>query len=90
MTEEKLKISAGTVIRLIVLTLTLVNQTLTATGRNPLPISESALYEWLTLAATAAAALWAAWKNNSLTQAALAADELMSELKSAEKEKEYE
>lgn len=77
----KKKISAETIIRTVVLVITLVNQVLTTLGKNPLPFAEEDIYAVLTTAATIAATLWAWWKNNSFTTAAIQADEYLSELK---------
>ena len=75
------KVSANTIIRTVVLALTLINQLLTGTGKNPLPFAEDTLYEFLTAAATIAASAWAWWKNNSFTTAAIKADEFMKAAK---------
>ena len=75
------KIPTETIIRAIVLFVTLVNTILTMSGKNPLPFAEDELYTWLSAAATVAATLWAWWKNNSFTSAAITADEYMAELK---------
>ncbi len=75
------KIPTQTIIRAIVLLVTLVNTILTIFGKNPLPFAEDELYAWLTAAATAAATLWAWWKNNSFTPEAIQADKYLAELK---------
>lgn len=77
----KKKVSVETVVRTIVLTVTLLNQVLTMLGKNPLPFAEDELYAMLTTAATVAATVWAWWKNNSFTSAAIEADEYLAELK---------
>ena len=79
------KIPTQTIIRAIVLLVTLVNTILTIFGKNPLPFAEDELYAWLTAAATVAATLWAWWKNNSFTPAAIKADEYLMELKASNK-----
>lgn len=84
MTEKK-KVSVETIVRTIVLAVTLLNQVLTMLGKNPLPFAEDELYALLTTAATVAATLWAWWKNNSFTPAAIKADEYLTELKADNK-----
>lgn len=70
-------------IRLIVLALALVNGILTASGMNPIAVSETELYATLSGVVAIFAALWAAWKNNSLTASAQQSDILMANLKQA-------
>ncbi len=67
-------VSKETVIRTIILVIALVNQVLTASGKNPLPFSDEELYTGLTAVFTVAASVWAWWKNNSFTKNAIAAD----------------
>lgn len=89
MTEKK-KVSVETIVRTIVLAVTLLNQVLTMLGKNPLPFAEDELYALLTTAATVAATLWAWWKNNSFTLAAIKADEYLTELKNGNDNAESE
>lgn len=79
-----MKVKTETIVRTIILVVALVNQILTAVGKNPLPFSESEMYEGLTAVVTIAASIWAWWKNNSFTKAAINADEYMHELKERE------
>lgn len=79
-----MKVKAETIIRTIVLAVTLLNQVLTAIGKNPLPFAEDEIYTALTTAATVAATVWAWWKNNSFTKSAIKADEVLAELKNKE------
>lgn len=76
-----MKINKETIIRTVILVIALVNQILTAAGKNPLPFSEDELYTGLTLLFTVAATIWAWWKNNSFTKNAIAADRYKDELK---------
>lgn len=69
------KIETGTIVRTAVLVFALINQTLIISGRNPLPFTESEVGEAVSMALTTGASLWAWWKNNSFTQAAISADE---------------
>lgn len=85
--DEKKKVKVETIVRTIVLAVTLLNQVLTMLGKNPLPFAEEELYTMLTTAATIAATIWAWWKNNSFTPEAIKADEYMHELKNPDEEK---
>ena len=78
-------IKLDTIIRTVCLVLALVNQCLTMTGHSPLPIEDEQVQEFLSLVFTVAASVWAWWKNNSLTQAPIAADEMMHAIKAEEK-----
>ena len=70
-------ISKGTIIRGAVLLLGLVNMVLVNTGHSVLPIDETWLEAVITDVWVIASAIWAAWKNNSFTQAALEGDSVM-------------
>ena len=70
-------VSKETIIRTIILVIALLNQILTAAGKNPLPFSDEEIYTGLTAVFTVAAAVWAWWKNNSFTENAIAADEYL-------------
>ena len=75
------KISAETMVRTIVLAFALLNQVLTMFGVNPLPFSAEEVYQGCTALLTVVSALWAWWKNNSFTQAAIRADEILKKNK---------
>ena len=79
------RVSVNTVIRTVVLALTLINQALTASGRNPLPFAEDTVYEMLTTLATIVVSVWAWWQNNSFTKEAIEADRYLDELKGEKK-----
>ena len=81
MSENKTNISAGTIARTIVLALALINQLLTVTGHAVLPITDEQVNTLVSTIWTVVAALWAYWKNNSLTAAAQEADAVMKDLK---------
>ena len=76
-------ISAGTVARTAVLLLALTNQVLSAMGKPILPIESSTVEQLVTAGITSVAALVSWWKNNSFTQAALAADEVYEQKKNS-------
>lgn len=71
------------IIRLSVLVLTLVNLILTALGKNPLPISCDDAFVIASSVAASAAAIWTAWKNNSVTTAAKTGDKLVAAIKAS-------
>lgn len=73
----KRKIEKMTIVRTAVLAFALVNQVLTISGYNPLPFTDEDFGQAVSMVLTAGASLWAWWKNNSFTQAAIAADDFM-------------
>lgn len=77
----KKKIEKGTIVRTAVLVFALANQVLTISGYNPLPFTDEQFKEGFSMVLTVAASVWAWWKNNSFTQAALAGDEVMRRYK---------
>ena len=72
-----MKIKKGTIIRTICLALALINQGLTICGKNPLPFSESEIYDGVSMAFTVCTSLVAWWKNNSFTPKAIYADKIL-------------
>ena len=76
-------ISAGTITRTAVLLLALTNQILSACGKPILPIESATVEQLVTAGITTVAALIAWGKNNSFTQAALAADEVYEQKKNS-------
>lgn len=79
---EKSNISVGTIARTIVLAVTIANYFLTAAGKNPLPFSDTQIFEYVSEGAAILATIVAWWKNNSFTKAAIKADAYKDELKS--------
>ena len=69
-------------IRLAVLIILLINQTLIVMGWTPFPFSEEQIYEGVSSVATVAMAIYAWWKNNNVTEEAQQAQEYLDELKS--------
>lgn len=70
----KYNISKGTIIRTVVLLLAIVNNALALFGKSPLPIDNEMVTNVVSFLFTTGASLVAWWKNNSFTQAAIAAD----------------
>lgn len=58
------------IIRLVVLVVLLINQTLVTIGWNPLPFSEQEIYEGVSSVATVAMAIWTWWKDNPVSKQA--------------------
>lgn len=77
--NSRMTISAGTIARTIILVLALVNQLLTATGHSVINISDESINTLISTGFTIVTAIVAWWKNNSFTQSALKADEVMRE-----------
>lgn len=87
------KPSKGTVIRTIVLLIALMNMLLATQGKAPLGIDETmvngtveAIYEAVSYVLMVVASLVAWWKNNSITLAAQAGDQLKNDIKTEQKE----
>ena len=77
--NNKLQITSGTIARTVILILALVNQVLTATGHSVINISDENVNTLISTGFTIVSALIAWWKNNSFTQSAIKADEVMRE-----------
>ena len=75
----RMTISAGTIARTIILVLALINQLLTAMGHSVINISDESINTLISTGFTIVTAIIAWWKNNSFTQSALKADEVMRE-----------
>ena len=75
-------VKKDTIIRTVCLLLALINQGLSMAGKSPLPMEDEQVTNLLSLIFTIAASLWAWWKNNSFTRAAIAADEVMDNIRS--------
>lgn len=80
-----MKVSKQTVIRTIVLILALVNSILADHGKSIIPISDEYVAEMVSWVFTAAASIWAWWKNNSFTDAAIKADKYLEKFKGGKK-----
>ena len=76
-----MSISKGTIIRMAVLLLALINMVLVNTGHSVLPIDEAWLEGLISDLWVIGAAFVAAWKNNSFTEAALEGDAVMRAIK---------
>lgn len=72
-----MKVSKETIARTVVLFVALLNTVLNACGKNPLPFSDDEVYTGVSAVVATVAAVWAWWKNNSFTAAAVKADEVL-------------
>ena len=77
--NSRMTISAGTIARTIILVLALLNQILTAMGHSVINISDESINTLISTGFTIVTAIIAWWKNNSFTQSALKADEVLRE-----------
>lgn len=80
------KISAGTIARTVCLILALINMILEFSGKKLIPINDDQVYEAISLIFTIVTSIVGFWKNNSFTEEAIIADELMHELKATNKD----
>lgn len=81
-----MNVKTDTIIRTVILLVALINQILTSTGHTIIPVSDEDIATIISLVITAGASIWAWWKNNSFTAHAIKADEIMRELKEANRE----
>lgn len=72
-----MKVSKETIARTVVLFVALLNTVLNACGKNPLPFSDDEVYTGVSAVVATVAAVWAWWKNNSFTAAAVKADDVL-------------
>jgi len=73
--------TTGTIVRVVALILALVNQALVAVGMSPIPVESAELEMIISTIATILIAIYAAWKNNSFTAGAQAADRVKDAIK---------
>ncbi len=62
---------AQAITRLIITAVLFVNAILTAMGKNPIPLNETAVGEVVSLIASGVAILWSWWKNANITSEAI-------------------
>lgn len=77
-------VKIDTIARTIVLFIALANQVLAIAGKEVFPVTEDQVYQGVTLIVTIGASVWAWWKNNSFTKAAIEADKVLTNLKNSE------
>lgn len=70
-----------TIARTIVAAIALLNAVMVMIGKTPLDLDENTIYVVCSGVAVIITTIWAWWKNNSFTKAAIIADDYMHELK---------
>ena len=85
-----MKISKGTIIRTIALTVVLLNLLLKALGKPLIDFDEGSALIWLEYIIEVAVIVVTFWKNNSFSPAAIKADEILKQLKAEKTEREVE
>ena len=68
-------------LRLVVLIVVLVNQSLIVLGYEPLPFTDEQIYEAVSSVALVVVAIWTWWKNNDVTPEAKKGTEITKKLK---------
>ena len=79
-----MKISKGTIVRTVLLVLTIANIILQRMGYDVINVSENEILEVVELLIEVSAIIVAFWKNNSFTDKAIKADEFLKTLKESE------
>lgn len=79
--KKAINVTTGTIVRVIALVLALVNQGLVAIGYSPIPVDDVQLEAIISTVLTVVVACWTAWKNNSFTAGAQAADKVKDAIK---------
>ena len=74
------------IIRIITLFVLLVNQILIWLGYNPIPYSDEQIFEGVSWVVMVVVVLWSTWKNNNVTDVALAGQSEIERIKGARKE----
>ena len=79
------KLDAGTLTRIIILAVALINQGLALSGINPIPLDEDALYQFLSMAFMAVASIYAWYKDNPTSKEGKKANQKMKQYKAEKK-----
>ena len=77
---------SNAIVRLVVLVILIINQTLITLGYEPLPFSDEQIYEGVSIVALVVGTIWVWWRNNNLTDEALAGQGEVERLKGVRKE----
>lgn len=77
---------SNAIVRLVVLLILILNQTLITLGYEPLPFSDEQVYQAVSIVALVVMTLYSWWKNNNITDIALAGQSEIERIKGARKE----
>lgn len=83
---EETKVTKGTIVRTILLVVSVINGVLALAGKSPLPFDAEIVEMAVSYGFTGVMAFITWWKNNSFTKNARKADELLKKLKAAKDE----
>lgn len=81
-----MKITKGTIVRTILLSIALINMILRYMGKSPIYVLESDVLSFVDCAISVSIIVIGFWKNNSYTKNAMKADELLRQLNAIGKE----
>ena len=84
-TENKTKISKGTIVRTAAMVIVIINMILKANGKSIINVSESEISTFLEYAIEIGVIVANWWYNNSFTENAKKAQKFLEELKESEK-----
>lgn len=79
--DRMAQVAPGTWVRLALLIAALINMSLKVLGADGISVGNETVEKAVTVIIMVITALMAYWKNNSFTEAAIAADEVMQSLK---------
>ena len=74
------------IVRLVVLVILIITQTIVTLGYEPLPFSDEQIYEAVSIVALTVGTIYVWWKNNNVTDVALAGQAEIERIKGARKE----
>ena len=83
---ENNKPTLATVIATINLGLSMLNQILMVFGKSPIPVDDQMIATAISTTWMIASSVWAWWRNNSFTKAAIEADKVLEQLRTLPEE----
>lgn len=86
--DKTMKVKVSTIARIGALLVALANQCLALFGRDVLPFTDNAVYQFITVVVTVLVAIISAWKNNDITSFARTSGKVLDALKDGKITKE--